>query len=79
MLLSLESYDFSNETKNRIIEETDINFSNYSVSLYWAAATLTSTGYGDVRAHTVEEKFFAVATMLLSMLLFMYSKTLYVG
>jgi len=40
----------------------------YVTSLYWSATTVTSTGYGDVRAYTVSEKVFAVISMLIGKL-----------
>ena len=41
----------------------------YTASLYWATATLTFTGYGDVRPSTLFEKFFSVVVMLSSQFL----------
>jgi hypothetical protein len=37
----------------------------YISALYWAAATVTSTGYGDVHAVTVPEMWFAILIMLI--------------
>ena len=37
----------------------------YVTSLYWSAATVTSTGYGDVRAYTIPEKIFSIFVMVI--------------
>lgn len=44
----------------------------YVDSLYWSFTTMTSTGYGDVRAVNLGEKCFAIVTMLLGVLFFGY-------
>ena len=49
---------------------------NYLVSLYWTAATTTSTGYGDVRAANNTERLFAVVAMLTGLVLYGYIVTL---
>jgi len=36
----------------------------YTTSLYWATATATSTGYGDIRAYSTNEKVFSIIGML---------------
>lgn len=33
-------------------------------SLYWASATATSTGYGDVHAYTIAEKVYSIGAMI---------------
>ena len=48
-------------------------FSDYVVSLYWSATTMTSTGYGEIVAHTSTERTFAVIVMLVGLLLFGYT------
>lgn len=39
--------------------------SKYSAALYWATATLTTVGYGDVSAHTDTERVFAMFCIIL--------------
>lgn len=46
--------------------------SRYMSALYWAIATTTSTGYGDIHPVIVTEKYFAVGCMLAGVLLFGY-------
>lgn len=47
-------------------------FEMYITSLYWAAATMTSTGYGDISAHTTREEFIATIVFVIGLLLFGY-------
>ncbi|RMX52130.1 hypothetical protein pdam_00015158 [Pocillopora damicornis] len=42
----------------------------YVLSLYWATATATSTGYGDLHAATIGEKWFSIFAMLTGIGLF---------
>ena len=46
--------------------------SDYILSLYWAAATMSSTGYGDVRAHLPGERVYALLAMMVGLLLYGY-------
>ena len=51
------------------------NFSipyQYIVSLYWATATTTSVGYGDIRAHTNLERAYATFIMILGFVFYGY-------
>ena len=43
---------------------------DYCDSLYWALATMTSTGYGDYSATNVQEMIYASLVMVLGKLLF---------
>ncbi|XP_071795542.1 uncharacterized protein [Asterias amurensis] len=47
-------------------------FEEYVTALYWAAATMTSTGYGDISAHTTIGRALALAAMLIGLLLYGY-------
>jgi voltage-gated potassium channel len=38
--------------------------------LYWSVTTMTTTGYGDIRASTTLGRMVAIAVMLLGQLLF---------
>ena len=42
----------------------------YASSLYWCLATMTSTGYGDLHAHTPVEMWVASLVMMVGKLLF---------
>eukprot|EP00118_Oscarella_pearsei_P012897 m.98493 g.98493 ORF g.98493 m.98493 type:complete len:2159 (+) comp36987_c0_seq18:234-6710(+) len=44
----------------------------YFASLYWAAATTASVGYGDIRAHTSIERVFALIVMILGIVCYGY-------
>lgn len=45
---------------------------DYIISLYWASATLTSVGYGDVSAHNVREMVFTLVVQLIGIMLYGY-------
>ncbi|XP_064635102.1 uncharacterized protein LOC135492519 [Lineus longissimus] len=54
---------------------TDANVNigmRYVQSLYWAAATMTSTGYGDISAHTTLGRVVCIVAMLIGLLLYGY-------
>jgi len=44
--------------------EISLHYDAYVTSLYWATATITSTGYGDVPPKTIGEKIYAITTMI---------------
>lgn len=48
-------------------------FSNYLISLYWAATTMTSTGYGEITAHSGSERTFSLTAMVTGLLMFGYT------
>lgn len=47
-------------------------FHDYIISLYWAAATTTSTGYGDITAVNREERVVALIAMIIGLILYGY-------
>jgi len=48
-------------------------FTDYLTSLYWAATTMTSTGYGDITAHSGSERTFSIVAMVTGLLMFGYT------
>ena len=57
--------------------EVTMNSSAYILSLYWAAATMSTTGYGDIVALTTVEYCLSVLTMVLGLILFSYTLASY--
>ncbi|GMH41134.1 hypothetical protein BSKO_09044 [Bryopsis sp. KO-2023] len=57
---------------NKAEMETASNTEKYVTSLYWAFATMTSVGYGDVVAVTINEKFTAIVCMIVGVTVFAY-------
>lgn len=55
----------TNGSSPEAVEEVSFLYNTYVTSLYWSAATVTSTGYGDVRAYTIPEKVFSVFVMII--------------
>ena len=52
--------------------QTVAGLDDYIASLYWAAATMSSTGYGDIHAHNTQSQLIATAVMLTGLLLYGY-------
>ena len=48
------------------------NDEKYIAALYWAFATMTTVGYGDIYPISINEKLFAMAAMLVSCGVFAY-------
>lgn len=47
-------------------------FEQYVISLYWATATTTTVGYGDIRAHTHLERGYATIIMIFGVMAYGY-------
>ena len=53
-------------------KEGAMQHSNYLLSVYWAVATMTSTGYGDYHARTAPERIVAILVMFIGQVIFGY-------
>ena len=76
MLFAMWKYKLENqEFLCKIIPSLAGNFSipyQYIVSLYWATATTTTVGYGDIRAHTDLERAYATFVMIVGVVAYGY-------
>jgi len=52
---------------DEIVYETSFLRNPFVTSLYWGTSTATTTGYGDVHAHTLAEKTYSMVAMLIGM------------
>ncbi|XP_068723461.1 cyclic nucleotide-gated channel-like [Montipora capricornis] len=59
----------ASKTVTRGVETVGVG-KRYILSIYWATATATGTGYGDIHAVTLEEKWFSILSMLVGIGLF---------
>ena len=53
-----------------VLVDVSSDADHYVSSLYWAVATMTTTGYGDFSATNTQEMLYAIATMILGKLLY---------
>ena len=66
---SLSCSSLSWATTHQITHTSTSPLHNYIISVYWASATLTSVGYGDVSAHSTREMVFALVVQLVGIML----------
>ena len=55
-----------------LISAYDSEVDLYITSLYWTISTMTSTGYGDVSAHTLLEMVYTSTVMVVGKLMFAF-------
>ena len=63
---------FSGASNSSNATSSSSSLHNYILSVYWASATLTSVGYGDVKAYNMQEKALALVAMLIGVCLYGY-------
>ncbi|GMH57191.1 hypothetical protein TrLO_g1723 [Triparma laevis f. longispina] len=54
------------------LSDTETIEDKYIASLYWAFTTMTTVGYGDISASSVQEKWYAIVIMILGATVFGY-------
>ena len=64
------TYNFDNLNNLIIANHTSVN--QYITSLYYAAATMTSTGYGEISAYTTLGRLLSLISMLIGLLIYGY-------
>lgn len=54
------------------MEINSTGLEDYVACLYWAAATMSSTGYGDIHAYDATSQLIAICVMIIGLLLYGY-------
>ena len=67
----MDTYPMTWITKAKI--ENKSNSEKYITSLYWAFTTMTTVGYGDITAITINEKIYAMFSMIVACGVFAYT------
>ena len=70
--LKIIPYRIKEETYTHQNHNETSPFKEYIISLYWASATMTSTGYGDITPHETPEYIAAIICEAGGLLLFGY-------
>jgi CRP-like cAMP-binding protein len=67
--------DIDTDSQNWIVMSNCLDFDNqrlYITSVYWATTTLTTVGYGDIKAHNTNERIFSSFAMVIGVFLYSY-------
>ena len=62
----IDKFIFDEGRRELVINSVNITRISYLTSFYWATATITSTGFGDLHPRATLEKIFAISAMLIS-------------
>ncbi|OMJ85063.1 hypothetical protein SteCoe_13718 [Stentor coeruleus] len=68
-------FDMANSDQNWIFMNKMVDYDEFRIYLtavYWATTTLTTVGYGDIRAYNSNERIFACMSMIIGIFLYSY-------